>query len=331
MQTFVVRLADGKEFGASPDESILDAALRCGLVLPYSCRTGRCSTCKTQIKVGTTTPLATEQGLSFQEAAKGWVLSCVRGVSSDIELDARPVDHANMPAARTVPCRIKLLERLGPDVMRVVLRLPPTARFEFLPGQYIDVIGPEGIRRSYSLAAAPNESQELELHVRRVVAGKLSAYWFGQARCGDLLRLYGPLGTFFLGDLADRALVFLATGTGIAPVKAMLEGLSRGISNQLPSSIHVYWGARSQGDLYWTREESLTPHRFIPVLSRAPSNWEGARGYVQSALMADGHDLKQLTVYACGSNEMIHDARRQLVASGLDERHFHSDAFVCSA
>ena len=330
MQTFVVRLADGKEFGASPDESILDAALRSGLVLPYSCRTGRCSTCKTQLKAGATTPRAAEQGLSAEELAKGWVLSCVRAACSDVELDARPVD-GKVPAARTVPCRIKLLERLVPDVMRVVLRLPPTAHFKFLPGQYVDVIGPEGIRRSYSLAAAPNESQELELHVRRVVAGKLSAYWFDQARCGDLLRLHGPLGTFFLGDLADRALVFLATGTGIAPVKAMLEGLTLGMSTQRPSSIHVYWGARSQADLYWTREEGLTPHQFIPVLSRAPSDWSGARGYVQSALMADGHQLEQVAVYACGSNDMIHDARRQLVAAGLDERRFHSDAFVCSA
>jgi CDP-4-dehydro-6-deoxyglucose reductase len=229
-----------------------------------------------------------------------------------------------------LPCRIAALERLSADVVKVALRVPPTSQFNSYPGQYIDIIGFGGLRRSYSIANA-GANGHIELHVRQVDGGAMSAYWFHQAQANDLLRLNGPLGTFFLRDIAGLDLVFLATGTGIAPVKAMLESLAVRSDEFRPRTIAVYWGGRTEQDLYWDPAKLEVEHRFIPVLSRAQGDWAGTRGYVQHALLADNPVLQQTSVYACGSDAMIRSAREMLTAAGLPERRFHSDAFVCSA
>jgi CDP-4-dehydro-6-deoxyglucose reductase len=326
-----ITLPSGKAFAANDGETLLDAGLRSDVSLPYSCRTGRCSTCRSQVRNGTTHALHDETGLSSAERAAGWVLSCVRTATSDVALDVEELGDVHLPVERTLACRIQSLDRLAPDVVRVVLRLPPTASFDFLPGQYIDVIGPGGTRRSYSVANAPATDKRIELHVRQVPYGEMSEFWFERARVDDLLRLHGPLGTFFLRDVADLDLVFLATGTGIAPVKAILEGLPALPPDMRPRSLAVYWGGRQPADLYWEPGALPVAHRFIRVLSRADAAWAGARGHVQHALMTDSPDLSRTVVYACGSDTMIHDARAQLVGAGLPDRRFSSDAFVCSA
>ena len=217
--------------------------------------------------------------------------------------------------------------------MRVTLRLPPSNNFSFLPGQYIDVIGTEGLRRSYSIANAPRADKLLELHIREVPNGAMSQFWFQKAQVNDLLRLRGPLGTFFLRDTWGKDLVLMATGTGIAPVKAILEGLLALDADALPRSITVYWGARHREDLYWAASgfETLPYFRFVPVLSRADADWPGERGHVQDTVLRDHLVLESTVVYACGSDAMIHGAQTKLRAAGLPERQFHSDAFVCSA
>ncbi len=201
---------------------------------------------------------------------------------------------------------------------------------EFLPGQYIDVIGAEGLRRSYSVANAPRADKQIELHIREVTDGAMSRYWFQQAKVNDLLRLRGPLGTFFLRDQAGRDLVLLATGTGIAPVKAIVESLPELHDEAQARSVTVYWGGGQLGDLYW-QAPKLPGLRFVPVLSRADASWDGARGHVQDIFLNDRPNLLNTLVYACGSDAMIHSARSQLLAAGLPGRHFRSDAFVCSA
>lgn len=221
---FTVTIANGKTFTAAEGESLLDAALRQHITLDYSCRTGRCSTCRSRVSPGTTVPLRDETGLSAAEQAEGYVLTCVRGACSDVLLDIEDLGDVTLPDPKTVPCRIHALDKLSHDVVRVVLRTPPATPLAFLPGQYIDVIGAAGLRRSYSVANAPQEDHLIELHIREVPDGQMSQYWFRDAKLNDLLRLRGPLGTFFLRGYADRDLIFLATGTGIAPVKAMLEG-----------------------------------------------------------------------------------------------------------
>ena len=232
--------------------------------------------------------------------------------------------------ARTWPCRIKTLQRLTANVLKVVLRLPPGAGLGYYPGQYIDVIGPGGLRRSYSVANAASKDKLIELHVRQVDGGAMSAYWFEKAKVNDLLRLHGPQGTFFLRDLTGADLVFLATGTGIAPVKAMLEGLRALPISDQPASTTVYWGGRTSEDIYWKPDVSELQIDFVPVLSRADADWGGARGYVQEALLAGGLDTSRSLVYACGSDAMIRSARAQLKVEGLLDKRFHSDAFVSS-
>jgi len=308
----------------------LDAALRAKVALAYSCRTGRCSTCKGRLRRGTTEALRDEPGLTSGELAEGWILTCVRSASTDVELEVEDLGDVRLSSAGTFPCRIHSLGLLAPDVIKVVLRLSPTSDFHYLPGQYIDVIAHGGMRRSYSIANAPAVEKRIELHIRMVPGGEMSKYWFEHARPNDLLRLNGPLGTFFLRNVDDRDLVFLATGTGIAPVKAMLESLS-GLQVSPPRSITVIWGGRKTDDLYWDTSQSGAPHRYIPVLSRADSYWTGVRGHVHQALLKQCVDWTSTVVYACGSDAMIHSARTELLKAGLYPQRFYSDAFVCSA
>ena len=325
----IARTTSGKQFDVADGESLLDAALRAHVTLAYSCRTGRCSTCKGKMKHGDTTALHDEIGLTAQERAAGYVLTCVRTATSDVELEVQDLGNVQLPEPRTLPCRIQALERVTPDVLKVLLRLPPNSRFAFQAGQYLDVIGPGGVRRSYSVANAPGTQEHLELHIRHFDGGEMSRYWFEQAKVNDLLRLHGPLGTFFLREVAGLDLVFLATGTGIAPVKAMLEALA--LQEERPASVTVYWGNRTAADLYWDAGLPQAGQRHVPVLSRADASWAGARGHVQDVMLQSPHDWPRTRVYACGYDAMIHGARERLGAAGLAEPHFHSDAFVCSA
>lgn len=326
-----VTLASGKQFDSRGDVSILESAENAGLFLPYSCKTGRCSTCKAKVIGGQTTVLSKELGLSEAEIASGWILSCVRSACSDVMLEVEDLGDTPLPPSRTVPCRIASLRKVAPDVLEILLRLPPTAAFDFLPGQYVDVVHASGARRSYSLANAPARGRPLELHVRAVENGVMSDYWFNHAKVNDLLRLNGPKGTFFLRGVSALDLVFLATGTGIAPVKSILEALPTMPASLTPRSATVYWGGASRQDLYFGLSGLPGQHRFVPVLSREFADWGGARGHVQDVFLASGPDLARSSIYACGSNAMIQSARRLLVGAGLAENRFHSDAFVCSS
>lgn len=328
---YAITTSGGKSFDARLDECLLDAALRQQVVLGYSCRTGRCSSCKGLVLSGETTAVRDELGLSAGERAQGYILTCVRRASGPVNLQIDDLDDVALPEAKTLPCRIHTIDKLAPDVLRVVLRLPPASPLKFLPGQYIDVIGAAGLRRSYSLANAPQADGLLELHVREVPGGAMSRYWFHEAKCNDLLRLRGPLGTFFLRREPGKHLAFLATGTGIAPVKSIIESLP-GLGPELsPLSVTVYWGGRLVEDLYWQPPSELAFVRWVPVLSRADARWPGARGHVQNTLLAEQPDLANTLVYACGSDAMIHSASAQLQSAGLPAVQFHSDAFVCSA
>jgi len=326
----LVTLTSGKVFESAQGVSILDAAAQAKIVFPYSCKTGRCSTCKCKVVAGETKALVAELGLSEMEKADGWILSCARAATSDLVLEAEDLGGMLLPEARTLACRIRCLEKLASDVIRVVLRLPPSTALNFIPGQYIDVIGPSGIRRSYSIANAPKEDNTLELHIRAVENGAMSQYWFNESAVNDLLRLHGPQGTFFLREIAQRDLVFLATGTGIAPVKAMLEALQGFPADQQPRSVTVVWGARHEHDLYFELSALPGIQKYIPVLSRAKATWNGERGYVQDALLRHMSDLHNGVVYACGSDGMIHSAKSTLIGAGLPTQYFYSDAFVCS-
>ena len=326
-----VTLANGRSFTANPGVSILDAALAAGLVLEHSCRTGRCGSCKARATHGATSVLRDEVSLTADELAEGCILTCVRAAESDLAIDAEDLSALAGITPKTLPCRINTITPVADDVVRVELRLPPNAGFAFRAGQYVDVAGPGGIRRSYSVASDMHRPDRLELHVRRVDGGALSAYWFGAARAEDLLRFRGPLGTFCLREVAGLDLIFLATGTGYAPVQSMLAQLAAMAAAERPASVRLLWGGRVPQDLYAAMPAGVPNLQFTPVLSRADESWAGARGHVQDVLLGQNPALADAAVYACGSDAMIHAARAALLAAGLPARRFHSDAFVSSS
>lgn len=271
-----------------------------------------------------------ETGLSELEIAEGWILSCVRAVETDVTLEVDDPLEVVLPPIRVLPCRISHLEYLASDVVQVKLRLPPAADFGFLPGQHIEVIGPNGIRRCYSLANASFDGGLLELHIRAVRGGTMSDYWFRKAKPNDLLRLKGPLGTFFLRETADVDIFFLATGTGIAPVKSILESLGQCPPNQRPSSISVFWGCRNSRDFYLNLDEIDCAFSYTLVQSQPLIGWTGAKGYVQDVMLSAAPSLKNAVVYACGSDDMIRSAKTGLMCAGLQANNFHADAFISS-
>lgn len=325
----VITLSNQKTFISEPGITLLDSARSQGIALEYSCRTGRCGVCKAKV-LGDTEVNHEEHALAQSEKNDGFILTCCRSALTDIALDIEDLGLLGAIQSKTLPCRIDFVQRLSKDVVQIFLRVPPGNQLEFLAGQYIDVIGQGGVRRSYSIANAPRPDGKLELQIRHVEQGIMSQYWFGEAKQNDLLRLEGPLGTFSLRESKAHSLVFLATGTGIAPVKAMLEQLASNPYQAANKTIYVYWGGRTPDDIYWKPSFDTLDLKFIPVLSRAEENWIGRKGYIQQALLDDGIQLIDSVVYACGSDAMIHSARELLLAAGLSKKNFHSDAFVSS-
>ncbi|WP_145481877.1 FAD-binding oxidoreductase [Yersinia rohdei] len=325
-----VKLHSGQTFSSDLGTSLLDSAKAAGITLEYSCRSGRCGVCKATVLSGDTEAHREETSLTTEEVAAGIILTCCRHAISDVEIDAEDIGALGDVEVKTLPCRIDTITRLADNVVEVILRVPPASKLHYLPGQYLDVIGDGGLRRSYSIANAPRADGKLELQIREVEQGAMSSYWFGSAKPNDLLRLEGPLGTFCLRDKDASTIVFLATGTGIAPVKAMLEQLRNNPDLAENKKILIYWGGRTVGDIYWVPQLERLNAEFIPVLSRASTDWQGRTGYVQTVLLDDGIDLTQAVVYACGSENMIHSAREALTSAGLPVKHFYSDAFVSS-
>jgi len=326
----LIRITSGVSFSQLPGKSILESGERSDIGLPYSCRTGRCSSCKCLVLSGQTELLSAELGLTQEEKTDGWILSCVRTAVSDLDIEVDDLGELELYDSKILPCRINFIERLSSDVICVILRLPPNSGFLAMPGQHVEVIGGDGVRRSYSIANKLAENL-VELHIKKVANGSLSEYWFKLAKENDLLRLNGPLGTFFLRDTRGKNIVFLATGTGIAPVKAMLESIEHLSAENTPDSVTVFWGGRTPEDLYYDVSEEKSFLRYVPVLSRAHQGWDGEIGYVQEVFVEEKPDLTSTMVYACGSDQMVHGARDLLVGLGLPTNMFFSDAFVSSA
>ncbi len=329
-----VSLANAKQFSCPAECTLLDAARTQGLVLEHSCRTGRCGVCKAKVIHGQTQPIKFEEALNNEDMQAGYILTCCRAAIDDIELDIEDLGRLGSIKIQTLPCKIDSMMKLAPDVLQIFLRLPPNNNFEYLAGQYIDVIAKNGVRRSYSIANSIHENtslqNKLELHIREVNEGIMSDYWFKEAKDNDLLRMEGPQGTFCFHEKPARNLIFLATGTGIAPIKSILEDLNNDQQYVDPKNIYIYWGGRTPSDIYWQPTFANLNINFQPILSRASEGWKGRQGYVQNAMLADNIDLTDSVVYACGSDKMIHTAKNLLISHGLNSINFFSDAFVSS-
>lgn len=324
-----ITLVNDKVFECRSNEIILSAAARQKLVLEHSCRTGRCGVCKTSVLSGDTKAIKEEVSLTHDEKEQGFILTCCRTALTDITIDIEDQAELANIQVKTLPCRVDKITKLNANILEITLRTPPNCTLEYLPGQYIDVIGAKGLRRSYSIANAPRQDKKIILNIRQVENGEMSDYWFNQAKVNDLLRLEGPLGTFYLRDKAAKNIILIATGTGIAPIKAILEKLEQYETQQF-KNIYLIWGGRTQQDIYWQPDFKNLLLKFIPVLSRSEDSWQGEKGYVQEAVLKKEIDLAESIVYACGSDTMIQSARLLLTQHGLNQKDFYSDAFVSS-
>lgn len=331
--SFTISLQPGSQsFAADKNESVLDAALASGITLPYGCRNGACGSCKGKVIKGQfeygDNPLT---GISEEEKRSGYALFCQAQARSDMVVEARLVEHLDDIPIRKLPCRVAKIDRLNHDVLRLYLQLPRTERLQFMAGQYIDILMQGNKRRSFSLANAPHNDDYLELHVRHYEGGLFSEFAFNSLKEKALLRIEGPLGSFFLREDSDRPIIMVAGGTGFAPVKSIIEhALQAGLENP----VHLYWGARTREDLYLhelAREWAAARNNFnyIPVLSepREEDRWEGRRGLVHETVLEDFSDLSPFDVYACGPPPMVHAARDTFLELGLPEDRLYSDSF----
>ncbi|AYH45402.1 CDP-6-deoxy-delta-3,4-glucoseen reductase [Azoarcus sp. DN11] len=323
----------GQQFQADTDQTILEAALAAGLVLPYGCRDGACGACKGKVLRGEVALTGSATALSDADRAAGMTLFCSAHARSDLVLEARNVSRAGDIPVKKLPCRVQRLTRVAPDVMVIELKLPASEPFRFRAGQYVDFLLADGRRRSFSIANAPQREDAMELHVRLVAGGKFTEHVFSGMKERDILRFEGPLGSFGLREDSTAPVVVLAGGTGFAPIKSIVEqALHAGSTRPMT----LYWGSRRRDGLYMDElarswEQALPGFRYIPVLSEAGAqdDWHGRTGLVHRAVIEDLPDLSAHEVYACGSPAMIDAARNELTTlCGLPHDAFFADAFT---
>ena len=331
----------GRSFEAEPAETMLAAGIRQGIGLPYGCKDGACGSCKCKKISGTVTHGPhQDKALSAQEEADGYVLTCCGTATSDVVLESRQVTHAGAFPIKKMPARVALLEKLSPDVVRLKLQLPANDIIQYHAGQYVEFILRDGARRSYSMANAPHTLIEsgapmVDLHIRHMPGGKFTDHVFGAMKEKEILRIEGPYGSFHLQE-SPKPIVLLASGTGFAPIKAIIEHMQfMGITREAV----LYWGGRRPHDLYmdeWVKARCAEmPHlKYVPVVSDAlpEDGWSGRTGFVHLAVLQDFADLSGHQVYACGAPIVVDSARKDFVEkAGLPEHEFFADAFTSEA
>jgi CDP-4-dehydro-6-deoxyglucose reductase len=326
----------GQQFQVEDGEAVLAAALRQGLVLPYGCKNGACGTCKGKIVSGTVDyGVYQPKALPDEDKARGKALFCQAKPLSDLVIEARTIGAAKGIEVKMLPCRVQTLQRLADDVMALQLKLPANEKLVFLAGQFIEFLLKDGSRRSFSMANAPHDAELLQLHVRHVAGGQFTDHVFGRMKERDILRFEGPLGTFFLREDSAKPIVFVASGTGFAPIKSIIEAA---VKKGIPRPMTLYWGGRRPKDLYmnalaegWAAQGSL---KYVPVISEAlpEDSWTGRSGFVHRAVMEDFPDLSGHQVYACGVPVMVDAARKDFTAAcKLPEDEFYADSFTTQA
>jgi CDP-4-dehydro-6-deoxyglucose reductase len=327
----------GRQFPCDPDETILNAAIRAGVGLPYGCKNGACSSCKGKLLDGSVTHgTHQEKALSVADEAQGFSLFCCARPHSDVTIEAREVAGVGDFPIRKMPARIARLEKVADDVIVMSLQLPAADRLQYLAGQYIEFMLRDGQRRSYSMANAPFKDGYLTLHIRHMPGGLFTDAVFTTAKERDILRFEGPMGTFFLREDSDKPMILLASGTGFAPLKALIE---QAVHNRSERRMTLYWGGRRPQDLYMDalcREWAATLPNFsyVPVVSDATAadHWQGRSGFVHRAVMDDHPDLSAYQVYACGAPIVVESAQREFIAEcNLPETEFFADAFTSTA
>ena len=322
--------SSGRSFSARPGETVLSAALRHGVVLPYSCKNGTCASCKCRVIDGTVSyPYNPPSALEFNDLYGGWGLSCQAVAEGNLVIEARELEQVADIPVRKLPARVESLHQFTPEIMRLRLKLPKAARLQFLAGQYIDIIQADGKRRAFSIASAPSEKDFIELHIKHVSGGGFTGQVFESMKPKDILRFEGPLGTFFIRRSSERPLVLMGGGTGFAPLKSMIEEL---IEAGDPRPVHLFWGVGSQPDLYAQAliESWIAQHprlSFTPVLAEPSEEWTGACGFVHETVLSEVADLAGHDVYMSGPPAMVSAGRNAFLQAGLGEDRLFYDSF----
>ncbi|HEY6941252.1 2Fe-2S iron-sulfur cluster-binding protein [Dokdonella sp.] len=335
MSHTVTLQASGKRFEVLPGETVLEAARRAGLALPYSCLAGVCGSCKaTLIEGACTYPRNPPSALNAAEQMRHQVLLCQAVPTGDLTIAAREVASVADIPRRRFTVRVAEKSLLGHDVARLRLATAPGERMRRLAGQYLDVLLAGGRRRAFSIAnapavAMPGAGETIELHVRRVAGGDFTNTVFDVLGPGDELEVEGPLGTFVPREDSERPMLFMAGGTGFAPIKALVEHFLA-LGTRRP--IALYWGARSAADLYlrelperWARD--VAAFRFVPVVVDAVRGGTVRSGLVHEVLLEDEPDLSAFDVYMSGPPALIDAGRRAFADAGLPEERLYYDSF----
>ncbi|MDO8905124.1 CDP-6-deoxy-delta-3,4-glucoseen reductase [Hydrogenophaga sp.] len=330
----------GRTFTAEPDEAMLVAGIRQGIGLPYGCKDGACGSCKCRLLSGSVVHgVHQAKALSADEEAAGYVLTCCGVAHSDVVLESRQVTEAGAFPIKKMPVRVNSLERASHDVMVLNLQLPASDAFQYRAGQYVEFLLRDGDRRSYSMANAPHtqvDHPRMELHLRHMPGGKFTDHVFSTMKEKDILRIEGPYGSFFLREESNKPLVLLASGTGFAPIKALIEHMQ---FKNITRPATLYWGGRRPADLYqnaWieARLADMPNLRYVPVVSDAlPEDaWTGRTGFVHKAVLEDFPDLSGHQVYACGAPIVVESARAEYsTLAGLPSEEFFADSFTSAA
>lgn len=334
--SFHIRVpASGHEFLAKEKETILDAALRQGVGLPYGCRNGACGRCSGEVISGSTEYHGAELRASARkEHEAGKVLFCQACATSDLEIEVREIVKSGDIEIKTLPCRVEKKELLTHDVMKLQLKLPETERLQFMAGQYLEFILKDGKRRAFSIANAPHDDALLELHIRHVPDGHFGDFVFDGLKEKTLMRIEAPLGSYFLREDSNRPIILMGGGTGFAPLKSMLE---HAFYTGMDRSIHLFCGVRAKRDLYMDAmvQEWLALHpnlEYTAVLSQPSEedNWQGETGFVHESVIKHYPDLSGYDVYLSGPPPMVKAGMDLFYENGLPETQIFSDSFEYS-
>jgi CDP-4-dehydro-6-deoxyglucose reductase len=327
----------GRSFGVNAEEPILAAAIRQGIGMPYGCKDGACGSCKCMKLEGTVVHGPHQRkALSEEEEAAGFILTCCGVPHRDVVLESRQVTDESAVPVRKMPSRVLSLEKKSHDVMVVRLQLPANDVLRYHAGQYIEFILRDGARRSYSMANAPHNGPPVELHVRHMPGGKFTDHVFTAMKEKEILRVEGPFGSFYLREDSEKPMVLLASGTGFAPIKALIEHMQhKGITRDAT----LYWGGRRPADLYmedWVQGKlaEMPNLKYVPVISNAlpEDNWTGRTGFVHKAVLEDFPDLSGHQVYACGAPIVVDSARAEYeTLAQLAPEDFFADSFTTEA
>ena len=323
----------GHTFDVRPSQTVLQAAIDAGINLPYGCRNGACGSCKAKLVSGKVMHNDYQSSaMSDAELAAGNALLCCAMAQTDLVIECREVGGLAGIKPRILPARVAKKEQLSHDVIALHLQLPASERLQFLAGQYVEFILKDGKRRAFSIANAPHDNDFLQLHIRVIPNGVFSEYVANELQEKAILRLEAPFGNFFLRENSDKPAIFVAGGTGFAPVKGIIEHM---LHNNIKRDIILYRGARQLQDLYMhdlcEKWAELMPNvSYIPVLSEpaASDNWQGRTGLVHQAVLDHHKDLSGYQAYVCGAPGMCEVAHQTFVQQGLLADEFFSDAFT---